>query len=218
MSGAAPSNAVLADLLGALAYGELTAFQRLSADSSLAPTVEDAAALGAMAVAEYAHFVQLRDHLAAKGIDPGTAMEPFVADFDAFHRQTAPADWIQSLVKAYVGDGLGSDFYREVSGFVDSETKELVAAVVADTGHAAFAVEKVRAAIEADPTLRGRLGLWARRIVGEALTQAQRAALERDALVDLLMGGTTDLADMGDVFGRIVEGHERRMESLGLAL
>lgn len=218
MSESAPSNAVLADLLGALAYGELTAFQRLSADSSLAPTVEDAAALGAMAVAEYGHFVQLRDHLAAKGIDPGRAMEPFVADFDAFHRQTAPADWIQSLVKAYVGDGLGSDFYREVSGFVDAETKTLVAAVVADTGHAAFAVDRVRAAIEADPTLRGRLGLWARRIVGEALTQAQRAALERDALVDLLMGGTTDLADMGDVFGRIVAGHEQRMESLGLAL
>lgn len=218
MTGTGTSPEVLADLLGALAYGELTAFQRLAADSSLAPTVEDAAALGAMAVAEYGHFVRLRDHLSSKGVDPTAAMAPFVADFDAFHRQTAPADWIQSLVKAYVGDGLGSDFYREVAGFVDPETKALVESVVADTGHAAFAVEKVGAAIAADPTLRGRLGLWARRIVGEALTQAQRAALERDALVDLLMGGSSDITDMGAVFGRIVAGHERRMRSLGLEL
>ncbi len=144
-------------------------------------------------------------------------MAPFVAALDAFHQQTHPADWVQSLVKAYVGDGLGSDFYREVAAFVDDETRGLVEAVVADTGHAAFAVEHVRAAIDADPTLRGRLGLWARRIVGEALTQAQRVMVEREALGEIL-GEVTDLSQIGDLFGRIVAAHEARMEILGLAL
>ncbi len=211
-----PSPAALADLLGALAYGELTAFMRLAADADLADSVADAAALSAMAVAEYGHYVLLHHHLAERDIDPDAAMAPFVAPVDAFHRQTAPADWIQSLVKAYVGDGIGTDFYREVAAFVDPSTRAVIEAVVADTGHAAFAVERVRAAIEADPTLRGRLGLWARRLVGEALTQAQRVAVERDALSELL-AGATDLTEIGDVFARIITQHELRMEALGLA-
>jgi hypothetical protein len=210
------SAAVLADLLGALAYGELTAFQRLAADSSLAASVADAAALGAMAVAEYGHYAALTRHLEERGVDPDAAMAPFVAPLDAFHQQTAPADWLQSIVKAYVGDGIGTDFYREVAVFVDAPTRAVIEEVSADTGHAAFAVEHVRAAIAADPTLRGRLALWARRLVGEALTQAQRVAVEREALTDLL-GSSTDLAGIGEVFARIVAAHERRMTALGLA-
>ena len=38
------------DLLGALAYGELTAFDRLAEDSTTAPTTADKVALAAMAV------------------------------------------------------------------------------------------------------------------------------------------------------------------------
>jgi hypothetical protein len=210
------SSAVLADLLGALAYGELTAFQRLAADSGLAGSVADQAALGAMAVAEYGHYATLTRHLADRGVDPDAAMAPFVAPLDAFHQQTAPADWLQSLVKAYVGDGIGTDFYREVAAFVDAPTRAVIEEVSADTGHAAFAVEHVRAAIELDPTLRGRLALWARRLVGEALTQAQRVAVEREALTELL-GGATDLAEIGAVFARIIAAHEQRMVALGLA-
>ena len=52
----------------------------------------------------------------------------------------------------------------------------------------------MRAAIAADPALAGRLALWARRLVGEALSQAQQVAVERDALALLLVGGTGDLA------------------------
>ena len=47
------------DLLGALAYGELTAFHRLADDARHAPTIADKAALGAMAVAEFGHFERL---------------------------------------------------------------------------------------------------------------------------------------------------------------
>jgi hypothetical protein len=59
--------------------------------------------------------------------------------------------------------------------------------VLADTGHAQFAVEHVRAAIAADPKVAGRLALWARRLVGEALGQAQRVAAQRPALACLLV-------------------------------
>lgn len=206
------------DLLGVLAYGELMAFERLADDAGLAPTVVDKAALGEMAVAEFGHFVKLRERLSALGVDPQAAMAPFVEPLDAFHESTPPADWLEGLVKAYVGDGFAADFYREVVGFVDDEqTKALVLNVLADTGHAAFAVEHVRQAIVDDPAVGGRLALWARRLMGEALVQAQRVAVDRDALARLIVGGTGDLAEVGALLARLTQRHSERMASLGLA-
>lgn len=209
------------DLLGALAFGELTAFERLAADATLAPTIADKAALAAMAVAEYNHFALLRARLAQMGAVPEEAMEPFTAALEAFHERTAPADWSEGLVKAYVGDGIATDFYREVAAYLDGSTRGLVLEVLEDTGHSAFAVERVRAAIAADPRLAGRLALWGRRIMGEALSQAQRVAAERDALAALLVGGVAhrgaDLAEVGRMFARLTDNHTRRMAALGLS-
>ena len=205
------------DLLAVLAYGELTAFERLAEDARLAPTVADKAALAEMAVAEFGHFRKLRDRLTDLGEDPGKAMTPFIGPLDAFHDSTAPADWLESLVKAYVGDGFAADFYREVAVYVDDDTKALVLDVLADTGHARFAVDHVRAAIASDPALAGRLALWARRLVGEALVQAQRVAVDRDALARLIVGGSGDLAAVGELLARLTQRHTERMSSLGLA-
>ena len=209
------------DLLGALAYGELTAFERLADDAKLAPGIADKAALAAMAAAEYNHFALLRSRLEEMGVAPEDAMEPFMPALEAFHERTAPSDWLEGLVKAYVGDGIATDFYREVSAYLDDSTRALVLQVLEDTGHSTFAVERVRAAIGADPRLAGRLALWGRRLVGEALSQAQRVAAERDALAALLVGGVAhrgaDLAEVGRMFARLTDNHTQRMTRLGLS-
>ena len=93
------------DLLGVLAYGELTAFERLADDARLAPTIADKAALASMAVAEFGHFRRLVGRLEQMGVDAEAAMAPFVGPLDDFHDSTAPDDWLEGLVKAYVGDG-----------------------------------------------------------------------------------------------------------------
>ena len=205
------------DLLGVLAYGELTAFERLASDARLAPTIADKAALATMAAAEFAHFTQLRDHLDKLGVDPELAMAPFVGPVDEFHDTTDPSDWLEGLIKAYVGDGLATDFYHEVAAFVrDEDTRGLVLHVLADTGQAEFAVSRVREAIEDDPAVAGRLALWARRLVGEALLQAQRVAVERDALTELLVGGSGDLAGIARLLTRLTDNHTARMQALGL--
>jgi hypothetical protein len=212
--------AAVVDLLGALAYGELAAFERLAEDAKLAPTLEDKAALASMASAEFQHFARLREQLALIESDPTEAMQPFAAALDEFHRQTAPSDWLEGLIKAYVGDSIASDFYREVAARLDSDTRALVLGVLDDTGHSSFAVEKVRAAIEADPRVGGRLALWARRLMGEALSQAQRVVADRDALSTMIVGGLADgfdLAEVGRMFSRITEAHNKRMAALGLA-
>lgn len=205
------------DLLGVLAYGELTAFERLASDGSLAPTIDDKHALATMAAAEYDHYRRLYDHMVSEGIEPEEAMLPFVGPVDAFHDSTPPNDWLEGLIKAYVGDGLATDFYREVAAFVqDAPTRGLVLEALADTGQAEFAVARVREATEEDPAVAGRLALWARRLVGEALIQAQRVAVERDALTELLVGGSGDLAGISRLLTRLTDNHTARMNALGL--
>ena len=204
------------DLLGVLAYGELTAFERLAADAQLAPTVEDKIALGSMAYTEFGHFATLRDHLAQAGVDPVEAMAPFVKALDAFHDSTQPSDWLEGLIKAYVGDGMAADFYREAARYLtDENTRSLVLSALADAGQAEFAVARVKEAVADDPARAGRLALWARRLVGEAILQAQQVAVERDALLSLLVG-SGDLAGITRLFTSITEKHTARMQALGL--
>jgi hypothetical protein len=208
------------DLLGAIAYGEISAFERLAEDSASAPSLEDKVALATMASAEFGKVAALHTRISELGADPFVAMAPFRAAIDSFHAHTAPADWYESLIKAFVGDGLADDFYREIAAYLDAETRDLVLASLEEETHAAFVVDRVRSGIRADPRLGGRLALWGRRLMGEALTQAQRVAAERDALSSLLAGGVDrpglDLAAIGRMFARITERHAARMDELGL--
>ena len=213
--------AAVVDLLGAIAYGEMSAFERLSEDAKMAPGLPDKAELARMATTEFGHFEGLCHRLVELGADPFAAMEPFVVPFDAFHVRTAPADWLEGLVKAYVGDGLAADFYREIATFLDADTRTIIVESLSDAGQSRFVVDRVRAAISAEPRVGGRLALWGRRLMGEALSQAQRVAAERDALTALLAGGVDrpgmDLAAIGRLFTRLTENHSKRMEALGLA-
>ena len=209
------------DLLGALAYGELMAFSQLAADAEMAPSQPEKAAVARLAVAEFHHYEAITDRLTMMGVDPDEAVAPFVDAVDHFHERTKAKDWFEGLVKAYVGDGIAQDFYREIAAYVDEDTQSLVRAVMADMGQADFVVNAVRTAIRADPRISGRLALWGRRLVGEALTQAQRVGVERDALASLLVGSPdrpgADLAELGRMFARITDEHTRRMDRLGLS-
>ncbi|HEX9066481.1 MAG TPA: ferritin-like fold-containing protein [Streptosporangiaceae bacterium] len=207
----------MTDLLGLLAYASLVAFFRLADDASLATALPDKADLAGMAVTQFGHFELLRQRIAELGADPNEVMAPFVEPIDAFHARTAPSDWLEGLVKAYVGDGIAADFYRVIATLLDQPTRTLVLTVLADSGHAEFAIARVREAIAADPAVAGRLALWARRLVGEALSQAQRVAAEREALARLLAGGSAaQLGEIGRMFAALTDAHAQRMAALGL--
>jgi hypothetical protein len=212
--------AAVFDLLGAIAYGEISAFERLAQDARMAPDLAHKAELARMAATEFGHYQRLHDHLEALGADPMAAMAPFVTAFDAFHARTASSDWLEGLVTAYVGDGLAADFYTEIAAFLDPDTRTVVVESLQDAGKSEFVVESVRAAIRQDHRVAGRLALWGRRLMGEALSQAQRVAAERNALTALLAGGVDrpqmDLAALGRLFTRLTENHTKRMENLGL--
>jgi hypothetical protein len=209
-------NTAVVDLLGGLAYAELIAFDRLAEDSRLAPTLAGRAALARMAAAEITHHGRLTDRLTELGADPERAMAPFVRALDTFHESTRPNTWLEGLVKAYVGDGLAADFYREIAAFLPEPDRTLVLEVLADTGHADFAVREVRAAISADRKVAGRLALWARRLVGEAISRSQAVIAERDDLGQLIMEGMGDLGGVARLIERITSAHSARMRALGL--
>lgn len=209
------------ELLGILAYGEISACERLAEDAKMAPGLKTKVEIMAMATAEFDHFAKLRNRLVELGEDPYDTMQQFATIFERFHKQTSPSDWLEGLVKAYVGDGLAADFYREIAAYLDADTRSLVLDTLSGTGHSEFVIDAVRTAIADDPRVGGRLALWGRRLMGEALSQAQMVVAERDALSTVLVGGVDhpgmDLAGIGRMFTRITEAHAARMDKLGLA-
>jgi hypothetical protein len=211
-----PSAEAIIDLLGALAYGELSAFDRLADDARMAPTLTGRAEMSAMAAVEFGHYARLADRLTELGADPAEAMEPFVAALETYHSLTEPSTWLEGVVKAYVGDGMAADFFREVSVLVDDATRDLIRDVLIDDRRAEFAVREVKAAVAEQPALAGRLALWARRLVGEAISQTQHVLADRDSLMALLVEGTGDLTGVAGLINRITERHAERMVALGL--
>lgn len=211
-------NTFLMDLLGVMAYGELSAFERLSSDARYSPTLHDRAVLGRLAVIEFQHYELVRAKLDAMGLDAGAAMLPFQPSVDHFHERTRPADWYESLMKAYVIDTVSADFYRAISRYVDAGTRALVEQIQADGGATEVLRERLKAALADDPRLASRLALWARRLLGEALTQAQRVSFEH-SFVGGLIGADEDRSKelVRELMDELAANHSRRMTQLGLA-
>ncbi len=207
------------ELLGAVAYGELAAFDRLAEDARLAPELVDRVQMTSMAADQFGHFRQVTDRITELGAEALAVMEPYHRPFDEFHALTRPKTWYEGLLKAYIGDGLAADFYREVSALVDDRTRDVVHTVLAEEAYADLVVDRVRAAIQADPDVGGRLALWGRRLVGEALSQAQRVMIERPAVTALFdrAAAGRSLTEISRLTSRLVENHTARMARLGLS-
>ncbi|GAA3610843.1 ferritin-like domain-containing protein [Marihabitans asiaticum] len=210
------------ELLGVIAYGAISGFTRLAADSELSKDLGLKTALAGMAVDEFAKHELLVTHIRELGGDPMEAMTPFVPAFDSFHARTAPRGLLEGLVKAYIGDGIANDFFREISAFVDDESRAIIAQAAGDGRRTEVIVDAVRRQIRADRHLAGPLALWGRRLVGEALSQGQLVAGERDALAELILGTShsrpgAGLEEMGAIMQRLTDAHQQRMARLGLS-
>ncbi|MET7876595.1 ferritin-like fold-containing protein [Micromonospora sp. DT68] len=214
MSAPTTPGPAVADLLGLVAFGELLAFERRAGDARLAPDLHRRAGLDEMAAAEIANYRRLADRLTTLGVLPEVAMAPYVEPLQAYHDSTEPRDWAEVVTKAYVGDAITDDFIREIADALDEPDRALVLDVLHDSRYAEFAAIEIRAAVAADPRVAGRLSMWARRLVGEALSQAGRVAVERPALTTLIAQG--ERVDVPGLFGRLTATHTRRMATVGL--
>ncbi|MFF1382611.1 ferritin-like fold-containing protein [Arthrobacter sp. NPDC058288] len=211
-------NRFIADLFGMMAYGELSAFERFAADARYSPTLHDRAVLGRIAVVEFRHYELVSARLEAMGIDAEDAMLPFQAAVDYFHSRTRPADWYESLMKAYVIDTVSADFYRAISRYLDAGTRDVIEQIQASDETTEVLRERLRSALADDPRLASRLALWGRRLLGEALTQAQRVSYEHAFPGSLIDGGDSAAAKelVSGLTAGLAEKHSSRMRQLGL--
>jgi hypothetical protein len=150
------------------------------------------------------------------------AMQPFQTFVDAFHERTRPADWSEALMKAYVADSVSGDFYRAIADYLDPRSRELVGRIKADDGQVELLRDRLGQALAGDDRLASRLALWGRRLVGEALIQAQRMAFEHRFPGMLLRRAELDSGEEGgkaatrELFAQLTGNHSRRMNALGL--
>jgi len=210
----------LSDLLGVIAYGELSAFERMSSDARFSPSLRDRAALGRLAVREYDNFERVTARLESMGVNAEDAMAPFQQSVDAFHDRTRPADWHESLMKFYVTDAISDDFYAALGSLLDPESAELIASLQ-DAGSEApgeVLFVRLQESLKDDPRLASRLALWGRRLVGEALTQRQRVVSERSLPQgrDAVLSREEFDARIRELFSQLTRNHSRRMSLLGL--
>jgi tRNA isopentenyl-2-thiomethyl-A-37 hydroxylase MiaE len=205
------------ELFAVLAYGEVAAFYRLTDEARMAPDLRGRISMAAMAAAEMGHFELLRQALDARGVDAVAAMSKYANALDNYHRLTMPSTWLEALVKTYIGDAMAADFYLQIADGLPDEVGDVVRAVLAETKHSQFVVEEVRSAVTASAKQRSRLALWSRRLLGEAITQAQYVLADHDELVDLVVAGAAGLAHLAGFFDRLQHTHDERMRELGLA-
>ena len=215
-SSVGPDHPGVSKLFALLAYGEVAAFYRLTDEARMAPNLRGRIAMASMAAAEMRHYEMLRDALSARGIDVENAMTGYVSALENYHRLTTPSTWLEALVKTYIGDALAADFYLEIADVLPDEVASVVRGVLSETGHSQFVVAEVRAAVTASQKQRHRLALWSRRLLGEAITQAQFVLADHDELVDLVVSGADGLAHVTEFFGRLQHTHSTRMQELGL--
>jgi hypothetical protein len=200
-----------------LAYGEVAAFYRLTDEARMAPDLRGRISMASMAAAEMGHYELLRDALASRGIDIVQAMSKYTSAFDRYHRLTTPSTWLEALVKTYVGDALAADLYLEIADGLPDAVADVVRATLSETAHSQFVVAEVRAAVTSSAKQRSRLALWSRRLLGEAITQAQYVLADHDELVDLVVSRADGLTQLTGFFDRLQRTHDERMRELGLA-
>jgi tRNA isopentenyl-2-thiomethyl-A-37 hydroxylase MiaE len=205
------------ELLALLAYGEVAAFYRLTDEARMAPDLRGRIAMASMAAAEMGHYELLRDALENRGVDVVPAMSKYTVALDRYHRLTTPSTWLEALVKTYVGDALAADLYLEIADGLPDEVADVVRATLSETGHSQFVVAEVRAAVTSSAKQRSRLALWSRRLLGEAITQAQYVLADHDELVDLVVSRAQGLTQLAGFFDRLQGTHDQRMRELGLA-
>jgi len=205
------------ELFALLAYGEFTAFYRLTDEARMAPDLRGRISMASMAAAEMAHYEVLCEALEKRGVDVLPAISKYASAIEGYHRLTTPSTWLEALVKTYIGDALAADFYLEIADSLPDDVADVVRSTMSQTGHSQFVVAEVRAAVTKSTKQRSRLALWSRRLLGEAITQAQYVLAEHDELVDLVVTRTDGLVQLSGFFDRLQRTHEQRTRELGLA-
>ena len=200
----------MAEVLGALSYGERLAQRRAEENVALAPGGRAKEVQRQVADRERENAALIEARVREMGVED--LAEPFRPFFDAFFERTVPADWLEAQTFHYVGDALMSDFGDELIPALDPVSAVVVRQLSDRAEQEAFALNEITGGTAEDPGAAERVGAYARRVIGEALTQTRRALDETDAIRTLLGGEEGEKRMLLDLLQR----HRGRLDRMGI--
>ncbi len=210
-----------AELLGALAYGQLRAIEAAARLIAVAPDAETAVLAADVVEHELGAYRELEADLTRRTDGPIAIMDAMKPHFDAYFDRAPLDDWFGASVFLALGLPIAADFARAVAPVLDAATGALVLQAIG--GREALeeaAVDQLRAQLvgeEATAQARQLAG----DLLGRALTSYQEAMGETDALKVLFAGaaqaeGSTAEAQVKRLALEVLTGHRRRTVALGL--
>jgi hypothetical protein len=201
-------NTALVQVLGAVAYGELKAYEGARAEADAAPDEATRRRYRKVAAEELRHHKGFVARLEALGADPERAMRPFRAPLDRYHAR-ASEDPVEEAVFDYLGEGVADDLLQWLRKVVDPATAAFIDTVIEDeVEHEAGAAADLRRVLASAPAGRRRGARAARRMVGHMLWSGRSGAAPLAAF--LRLGRPHEL------LGVLVAGRARRLSAVGL--
>ncbi len=203
------SDTALIQVLGAVAYGELKAYEGAKAEAAAATDEAGRKRFRKIAAEELRHHKGFVARLEALGADSERAMRPYREALDRYHAEDTTGDVVRDAVVGYLGEGVADDLLQWLRSVADPETAAFIDTVIEDeVEHEALAAADLRAALAADPGGK---------------RAAARAS--RQMLVHMLWSGRSSAAPMAaflrlgrapQLLGVLLAGHARRMRAIGL--
>ena len=201
-------NVALIQVLGAIAYGELKAYDGAKAEASSAPTEAERRWHRQVAAEELRHHKGFVKRLEALGADPERAMRPYRTALDSYHSRTSD-DPIEEAVFGYLGEGIADDLLQWLRTVADPDTVQFVDTVIEDeVGHEAAATKVLRELLDRTPNGRARAARAARTMHTHMLWSGRAGAAPLTAF--LRLGRTPDL------LRAILGGQARRLRAIGV--
>ncbi|WP_296630746.1 ferritin-like fold-containing protein [Rhodoluna sp.] len=212
--------------LGQLAYLQLSQFEILTSELKYSPNTQYKAELSEAAAKSFEKYRAISKKIAALGIDPTDAMDPYVERIETFHSRTNGIDWFESLIKVYLVAGLLDDFYRRLAIGLDPITRADVEKALGDKKFEVFAKRVLIESMAEDPTLSHRLALWGRRLMGDVLLEL-RAAFDNRKLAGIAKSkkltveqerevNLASYSKLEPLVTELIGAHTMRMDAVGL--
>jgi len=202
-------NTALVQVLGAVAYGELKAYEGAKADAAAATDEDTRLRFRKVAAEELRHHKGFVARLEAMGADPERAMRPYRTALDTYHARKTD-DEVEEAVFGYLGEGVADDLLQWLRKVVDDETAAFIDTVIEDeVEHEAGAAADLRTVLDTTPNGKVRAAQASRTMLLHMLWSGRRGATPLVAFVRV--------GRPAELIGAILGGHARRMRAIGLA-
>jgi DNA-binding ferritin-like protein (Dps family) len=201
-------NKTLVQVLGAVAYGELKAYEKATSLAARAADEASRRRFRKVAAEELRHYKGFIRRLEALGADPERAMRPYRVPLDRYHSHD-DSDAVAAGVFDYLGEGIADDLLHWLRKVVDADTASFIDTVLEDeVEHEAAAAAELRSLLGNAPDGKRRAALASQRMVLHMLWSGRDRPLPFGAF--LRLGRSTDL------LAALAGGHLRRMKAIGL--